>query len=396
MKTKSFRYLIVFGFFLIAAKSSFGQGIQFLHDEPLDKVLSMAREQNKIVFIDGYTKTCAPCKQLDQEVFPLKKVGDYFNSNFINVKYDLDEPEGKKVRAQYKDVITGFPSLILLDKDGKMIHKMGGFHPADSLIKKMQSALNGNSLSAMRTRLQAGEKSLAFVEAYNQIIEDGFLREESVEMNKTILSRITDDEMANPRMWAIVGRSVIDPYSPVFERVVKNYWNFRMKKVTDLVLLEYQLRTAIQSAIDDIVKPDENNDKLVLKLAPAKETVLLSYLKNADNFKHTESMRAQLDIHHLAETKNWAELTTALKFYNRIHALGSSSKLTYQYTQYMMQYCKEKTVLTAAATLLASMPKEKLDIMDHDDNYDTLIKLYQLVGNKPAADKYKALQKKQI
>ncbi|EHQ26275.1 thioredoxin family protein [Mucilaginibacter paludis] len=390
---KQLLHLVYCGILLLFAGNTIAQGIRFLHDEPLEKILDMARQQNKIIFIDGYTQTCAPCKQLDQEVFPLQKVGDYFNSNFINVKYDLDQPEGKKLRAQYKDVITGYPSLILLDQDGKMIHKMGGFHPADSLIAKMQAALNGNSLSAMRARLRAGEKSLAFVQTYKQSIEDGFLREESEKVDREILDRITDEEMLDPKMWSLVGRSVSDPYSPVFGRVVKNYWGFRMKRVTDLGMLEFQLRTAIQNAADEMVKPQEKDGKLILKQDPAKEAILSSYLNDDDRFKHTEAIRALFNVHRLALNNRWAELTSALKYYNQIHALGSPSKITYPYIRYMMQYCKDKAVLTAAATLLSAMPKEKMDIMDHDDNYNTIIKLCVLAGKKKEADRYAALSK---
>ncbi len=370
--------------------SVYGQGIHFLQDEPLEKVLILAKEQNKIIFIDGYTKTCAPCKELDQKVFPLQEVGYYFNTNFINVKYDLEEPEGKKVRAQYKDVITGFPSLILMDKDGKMIHKIGGFHPADSLITKMKAALNGNSLSVMRARFLAGEKSPAFVHDYKKIMDDGYLRYESEDVDRKILDRLSDEEMLNPNMWKLVGRSVTDPYSPIFGRVVKNYWAFYQKKITDVGFLEFQLRTAIQNAADGIVKPIEKDDKLILKREPQKEAVLLDYISDADKFKHTETIRALFYVHDSALEGNWADMVTALTFYYKIKALGSSTKVIYQHIQYMMQSCKDKKVLAAAAALLASMPKEKVDVMDHDDNYSTLIRLYELVGNKPAADKYKA------
>lgn len=394
MKRKLFQHLLLCGVLMVPLGNSFGQGIQFLQDEPIEKVLSMAKEKNMIVFIDGYTKSCAPCKELDKKVFPLQEVGDYFNSNFINVKYDLEEKEGIKVRAQYKDVITGFPSLILLDPNGKMIHKIGGFHPADSLITKMKSALKGNSLSAMRAGLTAGEKSLAFVQAYKKILTDGYLHVESEEVSHKILDRISDQEMLNPQMWELIGRSVTDPYSANFARVVNNYWNFRMKKVTDLGLLEYQLRTAIQWATDSIVTPVEKNDKLVLKNEPAKEAVLMGYLKDTDRFKHTETFRALFDVHHFALAGNWNEMIDALKFYNRIKALGNSSQFLYLNVQYMMQSCKDKKTLTAAADLLKSLPKEKIDVMGNDDNYNTLIKLYELTGDKLSANKYKGLQKK--
>ena len=79
-KTTLFQSLIC-AVLLMPAGNVSGQGIKFLQDEPLDKVISLAKQQHKLIFIDGYTKTCVPCKELDRKVFPLKEVGDYFNSN---------------------------------------------------------------------------------------------------------------------------------------------------------------------------------------------------------------------------------------------------------------------------------------------------------------------------
>lgn len=392
MKTTIFQYLFC-GVLLAPIGNAFGQGIQFLQDEPLDKVLTLAKQQNKIIFIDGYTKTCAPCKELDRKVFPLKAVGDYFNSNFINVKYDLEEPEGEKVRARYKDVITGFPSLILLDADGKMIHKIGGYHEADSLVNKMKAALHGTSLSAMRARLQAGEKSVAFMQDYKKIMDDGFLREEAEAVSMKMADRLTDEELLDPKMWQLTGRAVTDPYSPVFGRVVKNYWAFWQHKTTDLGVLEFQLRTAIQNATDEIVKPKEKDNKLILKREPKKEAILLDYVSNADRFKHTETIKALFYVHDLALAGQWGELVNALNFYHKIGALGNSTNFLYQHIQYMMQSCRDKKVLLAAAGVLESLPKVKLDVMDYDDNYHTLIRLYELAGNTAAVEKYKKLQR---
>jgi thioredoxin-related protein len=349
-------------FLLTSHENLLGQGINFFHDEPFDKILSLAKEQNKIIFIDGYTTHCAPCKQLDNEVFPLQKVGDYFNSNFINAKYDLDKPEGKKLFALYRDVITGFPSLILIDKNGKMIHKIGGFLPADSLIMKMQAALNGRSLSAMRARLQAGEKSVAFVQEYQQIMKDGFLTghsgSEGERVNRAIIDRLSDEEMLNPQMWKLVGYSVTDPYAPAFARVVKKMFKFRQKNVTDMGKLEFQLRDAIRLAADQLLKFEEKEDKLVLKRDPVKQATLLSYLAQPDMFKQTESIKTMFYIHDLAQAAKWGDMITALKHFNAIQVLGPmSTHFISQHVQYMKQSCKDKNVLTAAAALLESLPK---------------------------------------
>ena len=41
-----------------------------------------ARQENKLVFVDGYTVWCGPCAYMMKNVFPLKEVGDFYNKNF--------------------------------------------------------------------------------------------------------------------------------------------------------------------------------------------------------------------------------------------------------------------------------------------------------------------------
>jgi len=394
MKKKIFSGLVLVMAILASTDYAFAQpGIHFLKDEPIEEVLKMAKDRNMPVFIDGYTKTCVPCKELDLKVFPLKEVGDYFNANFINVKYDLEEPQGIKVRERYADVVTGFPSLILLDQNGEMVHKMGGFHPPDSLITKMSDAMKGESLREMRKRLQYGEKSVAFVARYKQMLDDGYLREELAHLSEVILNRITDQEMLDPKMWALVGHSVTDPYSPAFAKVVKNYWAFYQRKTTDAGFLEFQLRNAIQIAADKIVVPMELEDKIVVSTDPKKEAILKDFINVTDRFKKSETIRARFYVHDMALKGNWNEMVRALDLFGKINALGGSNRFTYQYIGYMMQTCRDKKVLAAAASLIALLPKEKLDIMDTDDNYTTLIRLYQLIGDGVSAKKYKLLQK---
>ena len=76
-------------------------GIRFMH-ESLVKGLETASVLNKPIFIDCYTTWCGPCKYLSTSVFPDKKVGEFYNENFICLKFDMEKGEGldiaKKIR----------------------------------------------------------------------------------------------------------------------------------------------------------------------------------------------------------------------------------------------------------------------------------------------------------
>ena len=59
-----------------------------------DEALKVAKQENKLVFIDFYTDWCGPCKKMAKEVFPQKMVGDFMNAKFVNLKLNA-EKEGK-------------------------------------------------------------------------------------------------------------------------------------------------------------------------------------------------------------------------------------------------------------------------------------------------------------
>ena len=74
--------LLIICMLVVLGNGVFGQGIEFMDNEPWSKVLQRAKEQNQLIFMDCYTVWCGPCKGLAQDVFPQKQVGDFFNYPF--------------------------------------------------------------------------------------------------------------------------------------------------------------------------------------------------------------------------------------------------------------------------------------------------------------------------
>ncbi|MCB0660623.1 MAG: thioredoxin family protein, partial [Saprospiraceae bacterium] len=52
------------------------QGIEFL-EVPWKDAFAKAKEEQKLVFIDCYTKWCGPCKAMAKNTFTQKEVGDF-------------------------------------------------------------------------------------------------------------------------------------------------------------------------------------------------------------------------------------------------------------------------------------------------------------------------------
>ena len=81
---KIFLFSALFSAFLSCDKNNNTKdGIKFEKDN-WENTLAKAKAENKIVFVDAYTTWCGPCKKMDANTFPDKKVGDFYNKNFIN------------------------------------------------------------------------------------------------------------------------------------------------------------------------------------------------------------------------------------------------------------------------------------------------------------------------
>lgn len=117
-----------------------GVGITFI-EQDWDKALKQAKAENKLVFIDIYATWCGPCKMLKKNTFTDKKVGDFFNKNFVNVSIDGEKGVGPQLAQKFG--ITAYPSLIVTNAAGKpVLYTMGYIDPttllsfADAALKK--------------------------------------------------------------------------------------------------------------------------------------------------------------------------------------------------------------------------------------------------------------------
>ena len=112
---------------------SHAQGVKF-ESGTWKEILTKAKTENKTIFVDVYTKWCGPCKHVSETVFPQEKLGEYYNSRFINFKIDAESPAGKEFVKTYP--VTGYPTFFFIDGNGKVIHKIVGAKDVDGFISE--------------------------------------------------------------------------------------------------------------------------------------------------------------------------------------------------------------------------------------------------------------------
>lgn len=134
--------------FLTRAQDS---GIRFDHSMTWQQVKARASAEKKYIYVDCFATWCGPCKMMSENIFPKKEAGDFFNSNFINVKLQLDQTKNddEYVRSWYADgkkladdnQIRAMPTALFFNPDGEVVYSLeGAVTGVDELISIASAA----------------------------------------------------------------------------------------------------------------------------------------------------------------------------------------------------------------------------------------------------------------
>ena len=390
-------FLVLLLFFTAAGFSQQEVGIHFIEGEKWNEVLKMAQEQNKYIFMDCYTSWCGPCKALSKDIFTLEEVGDFFNARFVNVKYDMEKGEGKELKKLYENNIIGYPTLLLINKDGKVVHQMAGFQQASELIAGMKAGMEGRSLFAYRERYAAGQRDLNFIKAYVNALNGAFLREDVEKVVGEYVKSIPVEKLQEKEVWELVGEHIKNPYSPQFEYVVFNLDKMAVRLNFDRYKVERQLDWALEKALNNIIEPKEDKEEknMFLSKEPGKMDTLMRLIDRA-SLKHAEEYRAKSRIYELLLKKNWPEVFNYLNVCRDIRALGYSERYVEQVVRYMALNCSDRKLLKKSLTLMEELQarEEQNDSRLKTNYYGTLALLNDKLGNSKVADELRKKDEK--
>lgn len=121
----------------------------WIHD--FDAAKKQAKEEHKTIFIN-FTGSdwCGWCIKLDKEVFSKKEFQEYAEANLVLMEVDFPRKleQSAEVKAQNKELdkefkIEGYPTLFLLDADGKKLSEDVGYREggAQAYVDHLKSLL---------------------------------------------------------------------------------------------------------------------------------------------------------------------------------------------------------------------------------------------------------------
>jgi thioredoxin-related protein len=219
MKRIILTLIVVFSSVLLSA-----QGIEFQH-LTLEQTIAKAKAENKYVFIDVYTDWCGPCKLMSAQVFPMKEMGDYFNPKFVSLKLNGETTvDGKSLVSKYK--ITAYPTFIILDGDGNMIHLFAGGVIGLAFIDKVAESFNPDkAMGNLQKLYDSGDRSKKTMSSYLKALINSYTVDYRPMLDKFVDSLKPEELICNECLFIFDDLARLD--SPRTDFYIKNLDKFR-------------------------------------------------------------------------------------------------------------------------------------------------------------------------
>jgi thioredoxin-related protein len=283
-----------------------------------EELLSRAKAQKALIFMDAYAEWCGPCKLMTLNVFPQQEVGDFYNANFINVKMDMEQGEGVSLAAKYN--VAAYPTLLFINGDGALVHRVAGYHSPEQLLELGKKALDpSRTLSGMEARYNAGERNPEFL--YEYVLARYEAMDDSHRKVANEYFRVQTD-WSSPENMQLLFLLVEDTDSPQFDYLVENRKDFDQMFGQQAVIARIQ-QLILQKVSSGGSRPAlEEIDALFAKAYPEMAAKLSANFR-MDYYEYVGDMRkyAQTAVQYLEKypSKDPEELNNiAWSFYEYV------------------------------------------------------------------------------
>lgn len=194
-------------------------------EEDWNKVLATAESRSLNIFVDVYTDWCGYCKMMDRDVFSEVEVGEYFNSNFVNVKLDAETSFGSGFAANYG--VDGFPTYLFLDVKGEsLLGEISGYTETAEFMASTKGVLEtAGKLPALEEGYANGSLSRAELMQYAVLLGDSD-EAKAVDIAADLKSDMTEAEMLDPGNLDFLANFTVSADSKVFTYIKNNRDSF--------------------------------------------------------------------------------------------------------------------------------------------------------------------------
>lgn len=253
------------------------------------EILAKAKKENKPVFLDCYTSWCGPCRTMSDKVFVTKPLGDLFNERFINAKIDMEKGEGVELAKKYS--VSSYPTFLILDGDGHLVHRVIGASSGEVFIEKMLRGLNQKTAYApVKARYDSGERSVELMPNYFQVMQDAGELPNAEKVITDYLAGLTLEQRCQKASWDLFTEHIKNYKDPLFADFLKN-----------------------KAAYDKVLGEQEVYQKIERTYFP----VLLGHLSEPLKKEELDGIREGLNVIGLSETSTLFYLQELISLYEQ-------------------------------------------------------------------------------
>lgn len=367
---------IISGLLLFSAITAFAQEAIKFEELPFKDLIAKAKKEKKIVFLDAYASWCGPCKMMERNVFTQKSVGDYFNANFVNARFDMEKGEGRDIAAKYG--VRSYPTYLFLNGDGELVSQNFGYME-ESMFLTMAQDVNSpnNKKGSLKERFAKGEKDPDFlinIMKLNSSSDFNFAKQASERYfeNKKATEEFSKDDVG---LLLFFLKSTED----------KNYKVFADRKAEIIKFLpeetykEFDNQIKLGKIVEQSI--DQQNKKINDDY----------FMKNAEPLvgKHDAEVKLnQMKLGYYEQNSNFPEYEkAALAYYRNSEAFEPNELLKAAWV--FAEHVKTPSSLKKAA----EWAEKSVMRGESSENTYILAKLYFLTGNKEMAKTYAEMSK---
>jgi len=184
------------------------------------KTLEASKTENKPIFIDCYTTWCGPCKWMTANIFTDNAVADYFNENYIAVKFDMEKGEGLDLAKQFK--IRAYPTLIHANANEEILFvSVGASQDPKSYIANAKQAMDpkNNLPYYMANKDEIFSDSKKMLNYFKVMSSANMVSQSDVD---AYFKQFPVKEWTSTSNWEIITMTVRDGNNSVFKTIVEN------------------------------------------------------------------------------------------------------------------------------------------------------------------------------
>lgn len=293
---------------------------------------------------------------MDKNVFVKKEVAEFYNSNFINLKLDMEKGEGIDLVKKYE--VTSFPTYLFIDYTGKIIHKANSKMSVEDFIKEGEKALNPmQSIGILADKHANNTITINELVSYAIALKQN--RNNTYEkVLETIQTKKTTDFYTSEKGWEVAKNFIFDD-SLIMEQFLKNetyytttfgkkevnalkrkiiqreLYTYSREKNSDLFFKKFDTLKQLNASIRDLsilhsgfyINTDNANEYIkttnfyLLKLDNDPETIAF-IARSAANFSKNEKILKQagklISIAYQKEPLSYGTVSTYASIQNKI------------------------------------------------------------------------------